>query len=338
MPTPWRSPSSAGPYKARTALVGRATVTVAAWTLAALGGLAGASPAAATVPHAHRQPAPHSRASATPCGGEQPTRADGSAWTCSFDDEFDGTSLDTSKWLAQDTAVSDFHPGGVCYVDTPDTVSESGGYLNLTVNRTAPFTCPSPQGAFTTTYTGGSVSTYQRFSQAYGRFEVRAKLPAATVAGLQETLWLWPDDQLKYGPWPSSGEIDFAEFYSQYAGWNIPYLHYSYLPWTTSWTTNTNVVTAWPAPFNQPGMNCRIDQGGFNTYTATWLPGQITIAVNGQNCLVDNYLASNAAAPAPFDQPFLLALTQALGVGTNAATPLTPLPATTQVDYVRAWT
>ena len=44
-----------------------------------------------------------------------------------------------------------------------------------------------------------------------------------------------------------------------------------------------------------------------------------------------------AVKPAPFDQPFIVALTQALGVGANAVTAATPLPATTQIDYVRVW-
>ena len=38
------------------------------------------------------------------------------------------------------------------------------------------------------------VTTYNRFSQAYGRFEIRAKFPAATVQGLQSAFWLWPDN------------------------------------------------------------------------------------------------------------------------------------------------
>jgi hypothetical protein len=40
----------------------------------------------------------------------------------------------------------------------------------------------------------------------------------------------------------------------------------------------------------------------------------------------------------PFDQPFMVVLTQALGITTNEFDPATtPLPATTQVDYVRVW-
>jgi hypothetical protein len=47
---------------------------------------------------------------------------------------------------------------------------------------------------------------------------------------------------------------------------------------------------------------------------------------------------SNVQSPAPFNQPFFVALTQALGVGSNAYNPaLTPLPATTTIDYMRVW-
>ena len=39
------------------------------------------------------------------------------------------------------------------------------------------------------------VTTKSKFSQEYGRFEVRAKLPQSIVKGLQETLWLYPDER-----------------------------------------------------------------------------------------------------------------------------------------------
>jgi hypothetical protein len=35
--------------------------------------------------------------------------------------------------------------------------------------------------------------------------------------------------------------------------------------------------------------------------------------------------------------PFVIALTQALGIGTNRDDQYTPLPGTEQIDYVRAW-
>ena len=48
-------------------------------------------------------------------------------------------------------------------------------------------------------------------------------------------------------------------------------------------------------------------------------------------------MSSGADIPS-FDWPSFVALTQALGVGTNAFDPATtPVPATTQVDYVHVW-
>ena len=267
------------------------------------------------------------------CGDTPPLKPDGTAWACTFDDEFDSTSLDIATWTPQVTATSGFSSGPigsqVCYFNSPDTISEHGGYLRLSVVREpAPFLCGNRWARFSTQYAGGSVSTYNAFTQTYGRFEVRAKLPQTTARGLQETLWLYPRD-LTYGAWPASGEIDFAEFYSVYADHDIPYLHYVYDPRTTVPATNTNTVTAY---------DCTIDDTAFNTYTVDWEPGQITIYVNGSTCLVDNYQAAGLASPAPFDQPFMIVLTQALGLGVNAFDPaVTPLPATTLVDYVRAW-
>lgn len=272
------------------------------------------------------------------CGSRVLRKADGTRWVCTFDDEFGGTALDRSKWFVQTTAASGFHSGDECFVDSPNNVAVSRGTLRLTVRKaSAPFTCDSPTHSYRTQYTSGTVNGFDRYAQAYGRFEVRAKLPSTTVKGLQETLWLWPVNSLKYGPWPASGEIDFAEFYSLYQGWNMPYIHY-YRGTPLNWSTNTNVYSAWPAPYNQPGMDCRFDPSTFNVYTAVWEPGRITLQVNHHDCIVDNYSALGLSGAAPFDQPFFVALTQALGVGRNAFVDgTTPLPATTEIDYVRIW-
>jgi beta-glucanase (GH16 family) len=212
----------------------------------------------------------------------------------------------------------------VCYVDSPNNISVSGGALHLTVRQeSTPVNC----GGYPDYLTGGMVSSAYSFSQTYGRFEVRAQLPATTVAGLQETLWLWPVNDTLYGSWPASGEVDFSEFYSQYSYLDVPYIHYDYN--TSNAATNTNTVTAY---------TCQINPSQYNDYAVVWSPGTFTITINGQNCLTDNYVPDNVASPAPFNQPFFIALTQALGVGSNAYNPsTTPLPATTSIDYVRVW-
>lgn len=248
------------------------------------------------------------------CQGTTPLGLSG-AWSCTFDDEFNGTSLDRSLWAPELTAQNLYVAGPDCYVDNPNTISESGGYLNLSVVRVPTFDCV---GNYTSQYEAGMVTTRSLFTQTYGAFEVNAKLPASTAPGLQETFWLYPQN-LTYGKWPASGEIDFAEFFSQYPDLDVPYIHYS------DSGTDPNVTST----------NCDINPAQFNTYGVDWTPTTITVLYNGNICVSDSWLNG----PAPFNQPFFIALTQALGLsGSNAVTAATPLPATTQIDWVRAWT
>lgn len=266
----------------------------------------------------------------------------GGAWTCTFDDEFTGTALNTAVWTPQQTATSGYVTGAApyeaCYTNSAADVNVSGGYLNLSAVKLAkPATCSDGANTFTSSYTAGSVSSAGNFTQTYGRFEAKAELPNVSVAGLQETLWLYPANGTKYGKWPASGEIDYAEFYSGYSGNTVPYIHYN--PTTAkNWSNDTNVLTQNVGNV-EPGKTCTYTPAAFNTYVVTWAPNLITLYVNGQTCVIDNYAATQGST-APFDQPFFLSLTQALGVNnglsTNGTTASTPM-GTTHVDYVRVW-
>jgi beta-glucanase (GH16 family) len=259
------------------------------------------------------------------CGGVSIAKASGGNWQCTFDDEFSSNTLDTTKWTIQQTSNSGYHSGKECFTASPNNVSIANGVLSLTARKeAAQFYCASPLIGYLTSYTSGMVSTKGKFSQAYGRFEVRAKLPPATIKGLQESFWLWPDNSTKYGLlWPQSGEIDIAEVYSQYADRAIPYIHY------TAGAVDPNVTNNY----------CLIsDISQFHSYVVEWTPNTITVIYDGTTCLVDSWTPGFIKKPAPFDQPFFVNLTQALGITTNAFDPTTtPLPATTQVDYVRVW-
>ena len=261
-----------------------------------------------------------------PAKKRQAVKSSAGDWVCTFSDDFDGSTLDSTKWVAQRTDWSGYTSGlDACFVDTPDNISVSGGALHLTARKeAAPFTCKDGYGDFRTQYTSGMVSTYDRFSQTYGRFEIRAKVSSARVPGLQTSFWLWPVDANRYGAWPGSGEMDIAELYSQYADRAIPYIHY------TSATPDPNVTNT----------SCVIgNPEDFHTYALEWTPGQLKVIYDGNTCLIDTWdPATPLVKPAPFNQPFFVVLTQALGIGTNELDPATtPLPATTVVDYVRVW-
>jgi beta-glucanase (GH16 family) len=168
-------------------------------------------------------------------------------------------------------------------------------------------------------YTSGQVSTYRMFSQQYGRFEARMKVQASgAIGGLQESFWMWPDDRYSSGMWPAAGEIDVAELYSRFNWLVIPYLHYT---WNDNGGTRLGVNTA----------HCQGTRGTYNTYTLTWTPSRLAIDVNGATCLV------NTSGDKAFQKPYIVAFTQALGVGANRLRWNTPIPASMHVDYVRVW-
>lgn len=254
--------------------------------------------------------------------GLQPVKADGSRWVCTFDDEFNGTALDRTKWVPQTsgftTGTAQVH---ACYVDNPANISVGGGSLNLTLRKLAqPVTCASNPSMSPSPYTSGSVSTYHLFSQQYGRFEARLKVAATRSPGLQETFWLWPDDRVaSTAYWPAAGEIDVVETYSLYPDNGIPFLHYTAYD---NWGPVPGLNTAW---------NCYAARGVFNTWTLEWTPTQLKIMVNGKTCLVNN------SGDVAFKKPYIAAFTQAIGDVGNVYDGRAPMPATMNIDYLRVW-
>jgi beta-glucanase (GH16 family) len=237
---------------------------------------------------------------------------------CTFVDNFNGTQLDRSKWVPDVQGASGTNRARACNVNSPSNISVSGGTLKLTVRRVArPVVCGDKWAAFTS----GSVSTHRLFGQQYGRFEARMKAhpTAGAVPGLQEAFWMWPDDRVASSAnWPAAGEIDVAELYSQYHQLVVPFLHYK---WNNNWGPRLGLNTA----------HCPASRGVFNTHTLIWTPTSITIQVNGKTCLV------NTSGDPAFKKPYILAFSQLLGVGGNALTSRTPIPATMQVDSVKVW-
>ncbi len=262
------------------------------------------------------------------CGATLP-KTGGGTWECTFADNFDGDELNRSRWAVQ---TSGFQSGTAthwtCYVDNPANIAVSNHSLKLNmIELPAAQACPSNKNKLTK-YTSASLTTFNLWSQAYGRFEAKYRNTAVAnfgpdssgidkgQPGLQETFWLWPD--VRKGAFYANGdEIDIVETYSYKPTLAIPYLHYGLMP------AKPGVNTAW---------NCLAPRGVYNTYTLEWKPGRAEIFVNGQSCLV------NTSTNGAFKKTYIIALTQLMGASDNELQPgLTPMPATMEVDYVRAW-
>jgi beta-glucanase (GH16 family) len=251
--------------------------------------------------------------------GPRPAKADGTLWACTLADNFTGTELNRKVWMPQTIFKSGSNTAWTCYLDDPSTISVHDDALHLTMRKLSePQPCAGQKNQ-PTSYVSGMVSTYRLFSQQYGRFEARIKNTATTAPGLQESFWLWPDDRYSNGLWPAAGEIDIAETYSQYPDLAVPFLHY------------TATDNGGPVPGLNTAWDCVAKRGEYNTFTLEWTATQLEIEVNGKTCLV------NTTSDPAFQKPYIVALTQLMGVGGNAYTGQAPLPATMTIDYVRVW-
>ncbi len=135
-------------------------------------------------------PPPTTAAAPPPTTAAAPVSPASSAagpWVLKFDDEFNGSSLDTSKWTPYW-----FSNGSTSNGTTMDSsnVSVSGGMLDLALNSGS----------------GGLVSTNGKYQFTYGYAEARIYLPAG---GSQGATWpaFWADGQ----SWPTDGEMDVME-------------------------------------------------------------------------------------------------------------------------------
>jgi beta-glucanase (GH16 family) len=152
----------------------RANVYLAALAAAACGLVA----CVPTSPPATRPPKPR------PPIAQPPTTRPPSGWKLTFSDEFGGSTLDTSKWTPEHSTYGD--GGGSIHCNTPNNLRVTGGALVIE-GRKEHIRCPN-NGGIDREYSTGLVRTRGKFSQAYGRYEVRAKMPEGK--GLWTGLWL----------------------------------------------------------------------------------------------------------------------------------------------------
>lgn len=214
-----------------------------------------------------------------------------------WQDEFDGNSLDTSKWQYENHC-SPQNNELQCYTNRQDNVYVKDGALHVKAK---------PENYGNKKYTSGRINTKHSAAWKYGRFDVRAKLPKGNF--LWPALWMLPRDYV-YGGWAASGEIDIMEARGQLPNQVSNALHYGGV-----WPNNAHVGSG--------AMNFNTDfTADFHIFSAIWERDQIQFLVDGKvvttQSLTRNWFSGKGQNPynairQPFDQPFFFLINVAIG-------------------------
>lgn len=155
------------------------------------------APAPTTATTTTAAPAPAPTVAPLAATGTAPLGVPGN-WTMAFDDEFNGTGLDSTKWS---NCWFSSNCGTMNKVSTnPGNVAVAGGNLVLSLSS-------STSGSLVSTNPKGGATTGYQFGTGY--VEARIKFP-----GDGTNLYNWPAFWTTGQTWPTNGENDIAEVLS----------------------------------------------------------------------------------------------------------------------------
>jgi beta-glucanase (GH16 family) len=248
--------------------------------------------------------------------------ASAQTYTLRWADEFDGTAgsaPDQSKW--------NYDVGGNGWGNneletytrrTDNAFLDGNGHLIIKVIKE---TLTGPDG-IRRDYTSARLLTKGKFTQRYGRFEVRVQLPFGQ--GIWPAFWMLGDNIDAVG-WPTSGEIDIMESVGREPAINHGTLH------GPGYSGGAGLTGLYTLPAGQKFAD------DFHTFAIEWEPAAIRFYVDG-NLYQTKSPADAPGKPWVFDHPFFMLLNVAVG-GSFPGNPdaTTTFPQTMIVDYVRVY-
>ena len=247
----------------------------------------------------------------------------GDEWELFWNDEFDGSTLDTTKWTYESGVTA-------IYVEKQENVTVQGGNLILTAHHADP---SSNKGR---SFTTGAVNSGDKFSFQYGRLEFRARLPYGE--GVHPGLWTMGDyyrttsDELG---WPRCGEIDVMELVG--AGSEAD-------RYTESYNRRTTCNLHWGAnrdAHEEIGTTSYFIQDGsladeYHVYACEWDEDSITFYFD--DIKISETKLDDPEMGDAFKQPHWIIMSFSLdSKGQHVAGETTPLPQSMYVDYVRVY-
>ena len=240
-------------------------------------------------------------------------------WTLVWSDEFNGANgapPDQTKWIVE--SGGDGWGNNELEYYTSRNIRQENGHLVIEAMKQ---TFTGPDGV-RRNYTSGRVKTDGRFSQQYGRFEARIRIPRGR--GLWPAFWLLGDDFSTVG-WPACGEIDIMENAGQNTSKISAALH------GPGYSGRNALVSSYVLPRGRLSDN-------FHVFALEWEPQALRFYVDAQ------IYATKTPADLPpgkrwmYDHPFFMILNLAVG-GDLPGNPdsSTVFPRRLLVDYVRVY-
>lgn len=235
-------------------------------------------------------------------------------------DEFNGSTLDTSKWHIM---TGDGCSYGICGWGNNELQSYQAA--NLTVSNGSLKITAKKQRVQSKAYTSARIRTANMPASGewtHGRFEARIKLP--TGSGMWPAFWMLPTDPAV--GWPMSGEIDIMEATGQADMFVFGTLHYGQAYPNNQWTSNRMLKQpdAW--------------SDDFHVYAIEWEPNEIRWYVDDVLYSVKRPEDLSEQSYWTFEQ-YQYHLILNLAVGGNLGGPVddSKLPQVMEVDYVRVY-
>jgi len=190
-----------------------------------------------------------------------------------------------------------------------DPFHVEGGILSITAMRTPPELKPL---LFNSEYISGILTTQKSFSQKYGYFEIRSKIPVGT--GVWPAFWLLAND----GGWPP--EIDVMEGRGQRPG---------DLVMTTHWRIPSGKIESCGFDFLLADASSE-----FHNYGILWQPDRLIY-------FIDRKPVTDIKVPIGFDDPMYMIVNLAMGAkyftGVGVVDGESPLMVEFQIDRISAY-
>jgi len=245
--------------------------------------------------------------------GKRPPVTEGQ-WVQTFDDEFNGDSVDTTKWSYYGENYWDNQTTHFAKANT----TVAGGVARLRMSKERGHQNDDPK-RFQSDYATGFLETRGKWTQRYGYFETRLKLP--TAPGLWPAFWMMPNR----GPGAGGGGTDNGG------------MEFDIMEHLTRWGVNRyNIAMHWDGygknhkSIGTDTVYCQPDKDGFITAGLLWLPGKAVYYCNGKE-------VARWENPRIASVPAEMMFTLPAGGWDNDWLDDTKLPDDFVIDYVRVW-